>query len=78
MDAVVEFLELRDPAAAFGSERTVFALTLTASVNVLRVAFTIGFGAFKKQEGMVSAGFPAFVTVFFFVVNKAFTPWFIR
>ncbi|MBB5334317.1 hypothetical protein [Chryseobacterium koreense] len=42
-----------------------FAVMLAALVDVLRVAFAVGFGDFKDQERKVSAGILAFVTDFF-------------
>jgi hypothetical protein len=72
VDGSIYFFKLRHFSTTFGPERTVFAIPFAASVDVLRVAFAVGFCAFKEQECTVSAGLSAFVTVFFFVENKTF------
>ena len=73
VDAVIQFFKLRNLATTFGPERTVFAIPFAASVNVLRVTFAVGFGAFEEQQCMVSTGLLAFVTVFGSVVEKPFS-----
>jgi len=73
VDAVFYLLELRDLAATFRSQRAVTTGALAAAVNVLRVTFAVGFGAFEEQQCMVSTGLLALVTVFGSVVEKPFS-----